>query len=492
MTLPRDRQETIRRMHADGASIRQIARATGIARDTVAKYANLVDCSPTMPARRAYASPAMEPYADIVAAWLEGDEDRPRKQRHTAKRIFDRLVDECGYAGSVSTVERFVRNWRRSRPAGRATGFLELEWPPGVCQIDFGHAAAILAGERRELLLLAVSWPACNARYCVACQSHRSESLCEGLTLIFEHVGRVPVKGILDNATEAGRRIAGEVRESELFAAFRAHCAMESDYCNPASGHEKGSVENAVGFLRRNLMVPLPEAESLEELNAWLLSRCDMLLDRPHYRTGEKIADMFKADLAAMRPLPPVRFDAVKWETRRADRDGRVSIDSTRYLAGPAWHGRRLLVGLRASSVEIRDEYGAPIVVLPRSWRPDGKTVADPACLIGPLSARPRAWDASPIRAKIPEALREAVDLADGPGRRAILDAWHQASRAAGYQAATSAAASLAEKNMPITAESVDLLARRMADSDTPTAGIDLAAYDVLAGAGETRKESVR
>ena len=241
MTLPRDDQETIRRMHADGASIRQIAREIGIARDTVAKYANLVDCSPTMPARRAYASPAMEPYADIVAAWLEGDEDRPRKQRHTAKRIFDRLVDECGYAGSVSTVERFVRNWRRSRPAGRATGFLELEWPPGVCQIDFGHAAAILAGERRELLLLAVSWPACNARHCVACPSHRSKSLCEGLTEIFEHVGRVPVKGILAGATEAGRPIAGEVRESELFAVFRAHCAMESDYCNPASGHEKGS-----------------------------------------------------------------------------------------------------------------------------------------------------------------------------------------------------------------------------------------------------------
>ncbi len=326
--------------------------------NTVAKYASKGDFSPEPPVARPRTSPTMEPYARAVRSWLEGDRDRPRRQRHTARRVYDRLVSELGYGGSLATVERFVREWRREHAHGPSEGFLELEWPCGTCQVDYGHASAVVAGEEVELHELAVSWPHSNARFCVMCESERGECLVDGLMTVFDHVGGVPPEAVLDNATEAGRRVAGVVRESSLFSAFRAHTGMRTKYCNPHSGHEKGSVENAVGFLRRNMMVPLPVASTVSELNAHLLARCDALLAEPHYRTGRPVCDMFAEDQSAMLPLPATRFDAVRWVPRTADRDGRVEVDGVLYLAGPSWRGWRLLVGLRARSVEVVDGRG--------------------------------------------------------------------------------------------------------------------------------------
>ena len=133
---------------------------------------------------------------------------------------------------------------------------------------------------------LVVSFPHSNGRFCVCSMSQRSECLCESMMRVFEHVGGVPHTLVLDNATEAGRRLAGVVRESGLFTAFRQHLGFEVRFCNPYAGHEKGSVENAVGFLRRNLMVPVPEAEDLDALNGRLLAGCDRLLGGTHYREG--------------------------------------------------------------------------------------------------------------------------------------------------------------------------------------------------------------
>ncbi len=236
-------QESISVMSAEGYPQREIAEKLDVSRNTVAKYAARDDFSPPPPVAGERTSPTMAPHAAAVGSWLESDRDRPRKQRHTAKRVYDRLVGERGFEGSLATVERFVREWRRERAKGPGEGFLELEWPAGACQADYGHASAVIAGEEVALRELVVSWPHSNARLCVMCESERSECLVDGLMEIFAHVGGVPTLAVLDNATEAGRRVAGVVRESELFSAFRAHTGMRSVYCNPYSGHEKGSVE---------------------------------------------------------------------------------------------------------------------------------------------------------------------------------------------------------------------------------------------------------
>ena len=122
MTVPLNTRNDIRAMDAAGTPRAEIARRLGVSRNTVAKYADMEDMSPAPPLPRERARPAMEGQEDWVRGVLESDLGAPRKQRHTAKRIYDRLVEERGFGGSYSTVRRFVLDWRRSRAAGAGRG----------------------------------------------------------------------------------------------------------------------------------------------------------------------------------------------------------------------------------------------------------------------------------------------------------------------------------------------------------------------------------
>jgi hypothetical protein len=178
---------------------------------------------------------------------------------------------------------------------------------------------------------------------------------------------------VFDNATGIGRRVGTKVVETKLFGAFKLHYRSESRYCNPYSGHEKGNVENAVGFLRRNLMVPEPEAATLAGLNDVLLGRCDALAATTHYRKGLTLGELFIQDVAASLALPGVGFDPVRYESRKADKTGNLLIDGNTYAAGSSFHGRTHTVGLRHDVVQILDEHSEPVRSFP-----------------GPLGGRPR------------------------------------------------------------------------------------------------------
>ena len=191
MTVPLDDVDDIRAMDAAGVPRAEIARRLRLSRNTVAKYADMADMSPAAPEARPRARRALAPGdAAWIDAVLEADLGAPRKQRHTAKRIYDRLVAERDCEGSHSTVQRRVREWRLARRAGDGEGYLELEWAPGTAQVDYGNFEADVAGERLALKLLVVSLPHSNARYARACRSQRSECMCEGLSRIFEQIGR--------------------------------------------------------------------------------------------------------------------------------------------------------------------------------------------------------------------------------------------------------------------------------------------------------------
>lgn len=480
MTMPIETQGCIREMHARGCSEREIARTLGISRNTVSKYVRKGDFSPEPPVAPAPDRPTMRPHARTVESWLEADLGAPRKQRHTAKRVFDRLRDEEGYKGSLSTVERFVREWREAH-RGAGAGFLELEWPAGVAQVDYGECFADIGGSRERLHALVVSFPHSNARFEVLTRAQRSENACWALAEVFHATGRAPASLVLDNATECGRRAGEVVRESALFSALRAHYGCSVTFCNPYAGHEKGSVENAVGFLRRNLMVPVPAAPTLDELNARLLEGCMRLLDAERTPGGPTVRELFGEDLAAGIPLPADRFDAVRWERRRADKEGRVRVDGSLYLAGPYWHGRDMVVGVRNSTVELLDARGRRAALLPRSYVPGGATVRDPATLIPALTARPRAWPESPLRAEVPPALREALDSASLAERRSVLRAVGRASEASGFAAAVEAGARICASGRLPDDASCDLLARRVASGGPDPAGrADLSVYDGL------------
>lgn len=442
--MPLDVRNDIRRMDARGVSRAEIARRLHLSRNTVARYADMSDMSPgpPMPAHRA--RPAIDPHIDWIDNLLEADLSAPRKQRHTAKRIYDRLVEERGYRGSYSSVQRHVRRWRLERAAGAGDGYLELEWAPGTAQADYGNFEAEVAGERLRLKLLVVCLPHSNARYAVAGMSQRSECMCASLAEIFGWIGRAPRELVLDNATEAGRRVRGEVTESQLFSLFRAHYRMGSRYCNPYSGNEKGSVKNAVGYLRRNLLVPVPRVGSLAEPNALLREGCDRLNATSRARDGRPTPEALAEDLAAMLSLPSAPFDAVRWVRCRADKRGVVTVDGRGYLAGPSWHSRELLVGVRANTAEILADRGRRVAVLPRAFG-EGSTVRSPLSLVPALIARPRAFAESVIRHDMPEGLVRAIDSLDAAGRRRVLRAIERAAGPSGFEAACAAALGVVE-----------------------------------------------
>lgn len=395
--IPMPIQADIRRLDAEGVPGREIARRLGISRDSVTKYAAQEDFSPEPPPARARpGASVIAGHAQVIDGWLSEDQGRPRKQRHTARRVYDRLVAEHGYTGSYSPVQRHVKAWRVAHRSG-GDGFHELSWPAGTAQVDFGQAEAIIAGIRMVLHVLVVTFPQSNMRFAQAYRGETAECITHGLRVIFEHAGAAARELVFDNATGAGRRTGTRIVESRLFAAFKLHYRCQARYCNPDSGHEKGNVENAVGFLRRNLMVPEPHAPSLAVLNARLLAQCDQLGSSMHWRKGVTIGELFTADVAAGLALPGVGFDAIRYETRSADKFGNIVIEHVTYGAGPAYRSATVTVGLRHDSVQILDEGNHPVVTFGRSYDHQAGTVIDPAGLLPLLARKPGAWRQSLI-----------------------------------------------------------------------------------------------
>lgn len=365
--------------------------------------------------------------------------------------------------------------------ASRATGSWSWNGSRGSCRSIPRRALAVIRGERIDVHCLVVSFPYSNMRWAVALPGENAECVCEGLRTVFEHVGMAPRVMVFDNATGAAHRVAWDkITIVDVFQRFVEHYRIEVRFCNPRSGWEKGSVENAVGFLRRNLMVPMPNAESYRNLTAWMLSRCDEIADAVHYRKGATIADLFADEKTRMLPLPRIAYDACRWETRRADREGNVEIDSHRYLAGPSWRGWNLEVGLRAFQVEIRTPDGRFVAKLPRAYGKDSRTVRNPASLLPALARKSRAWGESPIRVDFPEKLRLAIDGMESRTRQRTFRLLAKVSGAYGFDAVSKAAEHIVEQGHEIDEASLTAMARRVSKGEAPddVPSPDLHAYD--------------
>ena len=275
--MPPNTRRDMRETGAGGVPRAEIAGELGAGGNTVARYADMEDMSPAAPVPVPRSRPALDGHVARVDSVLEADLGAPGKQRHTAKRIYDRLVEERGHGGSYPTVRRNVAERRREHSRGGGEGYLELEWEPGTAQADFGSSGRVVAGMPTDEKLLVAALPHSDDGRCVALPSERSERACDGLRSVFEQLGRAPRTLVPGDATEAGRMRAGVAAESEPFARSGAHYRCASRHRDPYSGNEKGSVENAVGFPGRNLLVPEPEVSSLDEPDAALESGCARL-----------------------------------------------------------------------------------------------------------------------------------------------------------------------------------------------------------------------
>ena len=348
-------------------------------------------------------------------------------------------------------------------------------------QVDYGSFVAVVAGRSLGPEPPAAAPRRSRSRRCVATGCERAGRLCEGLAGVLGLVGRVPRVMVPGDATEAGRMLFGRAAESRLFSQPRAHYRFESRFRDPHSGNERGSVGNAVGLPRRNLLVPVPSVASAAGPDARLRIGCERINSTSRNKFRESTTKAFPVDFAAMMSLPGVRFDSVRWLGARSDKRGYVRIDGNSYCAGPAWHDRGLVVGVRANSVSIFTDRNRRVATLPRCWG-EGELIRNPLSLVPAIVARPRAFGESTIRRDMPDDLVAAIDRCDRPRARQALRAIGRAAATSGFEAACEAARRIFDGGRVPDDASCDVLARRVAAGEHVGDGVDLTAYDRLVG----------
>src|SRR6266498_734175 len=359
--------ESIRRQHRDeGLSIRELAERHQVHRRTVRQA--LVNAVPPQRKAPERAAPALGAHEATVRAWLEADLGVPRKQRHTARRVWQRLREEVGAEVAESTVRALVGRIRAELGLDAAACGVTIpqDHRPGEeAECDFGEFYAWIAGAQLRLYLFVMRLSFSGRGFVVAFANQAQEAFLEGHVLAFEHFGGVPAGRIrYDNLKDAVRRIlVGRDRvETERFIALRSHYGFDSFFCEPGikGAHEKGGVEGEVGRFRRAHLVPVPRAGSLEELNQVIAERIATDDARHVGRRAETVGEAFAAERAWLRPLPAEPFDPAREFAARVDAKARVCVLQSWYSVPARLAGRRVQVRLGADRLEVLD--GARVV----------------------------------------------------------------------------------------------------------------------------------
>jgi len=352
--------EKIRRdRRREGLSIRELADRHGTHRRTVRQA--LADAVP--PPRKAYPArprPAIDEWVTVIDPWLISDRQAPRKQRHTARRIWQRLVAEHGATCSEVTVSRYVARRRVELGLDHQEVSVPQTHVAGAeAEVDFGEFYATITGLVVKCWMFVMRLSYSGKAFHVAFATQAQEAFLEGHALAFEYFGGVPARIRYDNLKPAVIRVLkGRDRtESERFTALRSHYGFDSFFCRPGieGAHEKGGVEGEIGRFRRRHLVPVPTAASLGELNE-LITVAD-ILDDDRVITGRPttVGAAFAAEAAALMELPAEEFDCAKLLHARVDNRARVSVRQCFYSVPARYAGRRLPVRLAARTVEIYD-----------------------------------------------------------------------------------------------------------------------------------------
>ena len=330
-----------RACHVEGMSIREAARQFGVHRGTVRKMLKY-SAPPGYRRDTPRAKPKLDPYRGVIDQILEADKSLPKKQRHTAKRIFQRLRAERGFSGGLTIVKDYVHEQRlRTREM-----FVPLVHPPGHGQADFGEALVVIAGVRRKAHFLAVSLPHSDACFVSAYPAETTEAFLDGHNRAFTFFGGVPHTMLYDNTKIAVARILGDGRRQRTrrFEELCSHYLFASRFGRPGKGNDKGKVEGLVGFARRNFFVPVPSFESFEALNADLEQRC---LERRSARLRghtETIGERCERDREALLPLPATPYEACEKCSTRVSSLSLVRYRSNDYSVPVAYGHREVFV----------------------------------------------------------------------------------------------------------------------------------------------------
>jgi len=413
--------EIRRRVLIEGVPKRQILRETGMHWTTLEKI--LAHSAP--PGYRLQTTrpqPKIGPYRDRIVQILEADKALPKKQRHTAKRIYERLQSE-GYSGGYTAVKDLVRKLKaRSREV-----FVPLIHRPGEGQVDFGHALAKLGGQLRKVAFFVMSLPFSDAFFLQAFERECTETFWEGHVQAFSFFGAVPWRISYDNTRVAVSQILGAHRRklTRGFLELKSHYLFDHHFCNVRRANEKGVVEATVKYARMNFFVPVPEMRDLKALNTYLLDRCREDLGRRLRGKKDTKATLLAEEREAMLKLPESGFDACRKASTTASSLSLVRFDSNDYSVPVRYAHHPVVVKGYVDRVEIFYK-GDRIARHGRIW--DKEEVSfEPVHYLALLERKPGALDhARPLAGwQLPESfsiLRRRLETeAGGEGTREYI-----------------------------------------------------------------------
>ena len=364
--------------------------------------------------------PKLDPFLPIIDQILEADRALPRKQRHTAHRIFERLRDEHGFTGGITIVTDYVREKkRRTREV-----FVPLSHPPGHARADFGEALGEIGGVQCKLHYFAIALPHSDAFFIKAYPAETTEALCDGHVAAFAFFGGVPLSILFDNTTLAVAKILGDGprKRTITFSELQSHYLFEDRFGRPGKGNDKGNVEGVIGFGRRNFLVPMPRSESFEALNDWLEEQCVKRQDAVLRGHSETIGERLLRDLDALMVLPLTPYDACEKVSTRATSISMVRYRGNDYSVPVAYAHHEVQV--RGYVGEVVIGAGTDIIARHRRSYEKADMVFDPLHFLPLLEQKVGALDqAAPLQGwELPQEfarLRRLLEARMGkPGKR--------------------------------------------------------------------------
>ena len=278
------------------------------------------------------------------------------KIRLTAKRITDIIGAEGAHLSSrqVQRIASRIRENIRNAKADNAK--LITRGIPGCWQVDFGEMDCVIKDRQIRAHLLILSSRYSNACVCTVCESEQSDALFDGLWRCFVSLGGVPPVLRFDNMAPVACWTRGRERKlTDAFSRFAVHCGFAPELCNPRSGWEKGNVECKVKYIRSNFFVPVPEFESIEDLNDALEKWCASDRQRRHYQKGVMIEDLLSAEATTFLPLPDAQFEFWRQYMTHTDRQGCIQFENNRYFAHRALARAQVIVCVSTRQVCIYD-----------------------------------------------------------------------------------------------------------------------------------------
>jgi transposase len=419
-----DEKETIRRLYfIQRHSIREIAKELNHSRRTVKKA--ITDATvPEYHLTALRASPVMDPFKAIIERWLEEDKSQPKKQRHTAHRIYTRLVGEQNFTGGERTVRQYIS---RLKPNFHEM-FIPLEFDPGAdAQCDWGEAFVYLGDKLVPVQVLCMKLSYSGKPFVMAFPTQRQEAFFEGQHQAFNWYQGVPSRVSYDNLTLAVQKVLrGRNREEQqAFIAFRSHYLFQSHFAMPRHPQEQGRVESLVGYMRRNYFVPVPRVTSFEELNWMLLERLREDDRRPAEGKEISIGEAWGQEKGKLLPLPRIPYRCCVSRPLKANHLSMVNFDGNHYSI-PVEYGISKLT-LQAYVWRVEVTCGDRVIASHERCYQKGQDILNIDHYLPLLIQRPGAFPyAKPVRQwKMPDVYREFLEAlskrSNGSGVREFL-----------------------------------------------------------------------